>query len=62
MAEEIIIDIHPNGDVTFEGKGFQGGECKKLTKALEDAVGSESTVKLKPEYRQVAKQAKKLQR
>lgn len=49
--EEIIVDIELNGDVRFEGKGFVGSECEKLTKELEEAVGVVTKRTLKPEYR-----------
>lgn len=55
MSKEIVIDILPDGStVKFEGHGFQGGECRKLAEALEDAVGERVAVDLKPEFRQAA--------
>lgn len=54
MAQEIVIDIDRSGNVTVEGKGFQGTECTALTKAIEDELGEVTDRKLKPEYRQAA--------
>lgn len=48
--EEIVIDIHPNGDVTIEGKNFVGPECKAITKALEADFGEVTRVEEKPEF------------
>ena len=48
--EEILIDIDAQGNVRFEGKGFVGPECEKLTKELEEAVGVVTKRALKPEY------------
>lgn len=52
--KEILIDISPTGDVTIEGKGFAGPECKLFTKELEDALGDVTKTELKPEYRRNA--------
>ena len=51
MAQEIEILISENGDWTIEGKDIQGPDCKALTKEIEEALGSATAVKLKPEYR-----------
>ncbi len=51
MAEEIIIEIGPTGDVTVEGKGIAGTDCVKLTEALEEALGDVTQKKLKADYR-----------
>lgn len=50
MAEEIEITIAPNGDVTVEGKGISGPDCRALTKEIEAALGTVTATKLKPEY------------
>lgn len=55
MPREIIIDIDQNGNATIEGKGFSGGECTKLTAAIEEALGDVTKRDFKPEYRQVAR-------
>lgn len=48
--EEIIIDIEPNGDVHIEGKNFTGPECEKVTAAIEEALGSVTSKRHKPEF------------
>lgn len=50
MAQEIIIDIDANGDVTVEGRGIEGPECMKLTKEIEAALGTVTQVTKKPEF------------
>ena len=50
MNEEIVIDIDAKGNVTVEGKGFSGPECKTLTKDLEAALGKVEKTVTKPEY------------
>lgn len=47
---EITIDIGPNGEVTIEGHGIDGPDCKALTKELEQALGQVEHVEKKPEY------------
>lgn len=49
--EEIIIDIDETGNVKVEGKGFRDGDCLKLTKDIEDALGTIEKRSLKPEAR-----------
>lgn len=48
--QEIVIDIAPNGDVTIEGKGIEGPDCKALTRELEQALGATTRSTVKPEY------------
>lgn len=61
MSEEIRIDISPTGDVTVEGVGIQGPDCKLLTREIEAALGTVTAEKVKPEFhrrRTAAKTAK----
>ncbi len=44
MATTITIDISPKAEVTFEVNGVKGSACKDLTKALEEKLGSVSSV------------------
>lgn len=48
--EEIVIDVSPTGDVTVEGKNIEGSDCKALTREIEQALGTVTATKLKPEY------------
>ena len=50
MAEEIIVDIMPDGKVKMEAKGFHGKQCEVTMAELESALGRVTDVKLKPEY------------
>lgn len=50
MAEEINIDIGPNGDVTIEGHNIEGPDCKMLTKEIEAALGTVTQTVKKPEF------------
>lgn len=51
--EEITIDIDERGNVTVEGHGISGPDCKKLTEGIEKALGVATKTELKAEYRQV---------
>lgn len=48
--KEFVIDIDQQGNVTIDGKNFEGGECQKLSKEIEQALGVVTAVKLKPEF------------
>jgi hypothetical protein len=48
--KEIIIEVAPNGQVTIEAVGFKGKSCDAATAAFEDALGTVSDKKKKPEY------------
>ena len=47
---EIIIDFLPDGQVSMEGKGFQGKSCDEAMGAFEHALGVVRDRKNKPEY------------
>ena len=38
---EILIDVGPDGNVTFTVEGIQGKGCQGLAKALAEAMGGE---------------------
>lgn len=52
----IEITVSPNGDIQIEGIGFQGADCEKATKYLEEALGVVASRTKKPEYHQRSKQ------
>ncbi len=52
MAQEIVIDISPTGDVQVEGVGIAGPDCKLLTKEIESALGEVTKSIKKAEYHQ----------
>jgi hypothetical protein len=47
---EIIIDFLSDGQVSMEGKGFQGKSCDEAMSHFEKALGVVSNRKNKPEY------------
>ena len=48
---EFVIDIEPDGKVTIEGKGFEGAECKALSKDIEAHLGDVQKVVEKAEFK-----------
>jgi hypothetical protein len=50
MKRTIEILVSPNGDISINAIGFQGADCEKATKALEEALGVVSRREKKPEY------------
>lgn len=48
----IIIEIAEDGSLKLDAQGFKGADCEKATKALEDAIGTTSGRKKKPEWYQ----------
>ncbi len=52
--KEIIIEFDEDGDIQIEGKGFEGRECDKEMKFIEE-LGDVKERKNKPEYYRKAK-------
>ena len=50
MNRTIDIIVSPKGDITINAIGFQGADCEKATRALEEALGAVSNRVKKPEY------------
>ena len=50
MKRTIEIIVSPAGDITIDAVGFQGTDCEKATKFLEEALGTTNTRAKKPEY------------
>ena len=48
--KQIIVTIDLDGNATVEAVGFNGKGCKDATKAIEEAVGTVTNVKQKPEF------------
>lgn len=48
--KEIVIDIDENGNVSMDGKGFNGVECDKTMAEIEKAIGTSMTRNKKREY------------
>ena len=47
---EIIIDFLPDGQVSLEGKGFQGKSCDEAMGVFEKALGVVTYRTNKPEF------------
>jgi hypothetical protein len=47
---EIIMDFLPDGQVSMEGKGFKGKSCDEAMGVFEQALGTVTDRKNKPEY------------
>ncbi len=52
--QEIEIKINSEGEVTFYVKGVKGKGCKKLTEAIEKALGEVESRTYTSEYYQTA--------
>jgi hypothetical protein len=53
MAKKITILIDEDGNCQIEGHEFHGPECEKVIREIEQALGTRTAVRYKPEYRQV---------
>lgn len=50
----INVDISPEGEVTIDAVGFTGRACEDATRALEQALGVQTSPRrMKPEAQQV---------
>ena len=50
MNRTIEIIVSPEGDISINAIGFQGPDCEKATRALEEALGAVANRVKKPEY------------
>jgi hypothetical protein len=48
----IEVTVASTGEITIEAVAFQGADCEKATRYLEEALGVVSTRTKKPEYHQ----------
>jgi len=46
----IVVDISEKGDVSINGEGFVGTECKSFLKEISDAIGKTTHSEKKKEY------------
>ena len=58
-AIEIIVE--PSGNLKIEALNFQGADCEKATKFLEEALGEIHTRRRKPEYLSKARVKQRVQ-
>jgi hypothetical protein len=59
LKHSIEVTIEEDGAVKIEAKGFQGADCDKATKFLEEALGTVGSKRKKPEHAQTAPQQRK---
>lgn len=50
--KKVIVEIDGEGNCSIEGKGFVGPECSHFLTEIEEALGQQTSIKDKPEYRQ----------
>ena len=48
----IEVTVTPRGDILIDAVGFQGADCEKATRFLEEALGVAGPKQKKPEYHQ----------
>ena len=57
MSKTIEVVVNRDGSLKIDAVGFQGSDCEKATKFLEEALGRVAGKQKKPEYyRQVQRQ------
>lgn len=56
MPRRITILIDEEGNCQIEGHGFQGPACDRVIREIEQALGTRTSVRHKPEYRQTRAQ------
>jgi len=52
--KQIVIDIDAEGNCSIEAQNFVGPECEKYIKEVEQALGSTTSSKTKPEHQRRA--------
>ena len=50
MAKTIEVIVHRDGSLKIDAVGFQGADCEKATRFLEQALGRPTGKQKKPEY------------
>ena len=50
MTKTIEIQVTPEGSIRIEAVGFQGTDCEKATRFLEEALGNIQQREKKPEF------------
>jgi hypothetical protein len=52
MKKTLVIIVSPSGEIQMDAHGFQGIDCEKATRFLEEVLGKISHRAKKPEYYQ----------
>ena len=50
MKKTIEVIVSPNGEIQIDSVGFNGADCERATRFLEQALGVVSNRAKKPEY------------
>ena len=50
----IDVIVAPDGKTRVETKGFTGSDCRQASRSLLQALGQQTSEKLKPEFHQAA--------
>jgi hypothetical protein len=50
----IEVIVKPNGSSKVETRGFTGTDCRQASEFIEQALGSRSSERLKPEFHQAS--------
>lgn len=50
MAKAIEVIVQPDGSLKIDAVGFQGANCEKATRFLEQALGKPTGRQKKPEF------------
>ena len=61
MTKTIEITVSPIGDISIEAVGFQGADCEKATRFLEEALGQINKRERKPEFQQSVRRSRQQQ-
>lgn len=55
MSQQTIeIMVSPTGATTVQTKGFVGSSCREASRFLEQALGTQASERLTPEFHQAA--------
>ena len=57
----IEVTVSASGEISIEAIAFQGADCEKATKFLEEALGTVTTRTKKPEYHQRSQRGQGMQ-
>jgi hypothetical protein len=55
MKRTIEVIVSPAGEIIIDAFGFEGADCERATRYLEEALGVAGPRQKKPEYHQRAK-------
>jgi hypothetical protein len=62
MSKTIEVIVKTDGTLKIDAVGFQGADCEKSTRFLEQALGKPTGKQKKPEYHRQVKQQQQVGR